>query len=210
LYLPRDLYNTDARVRVQEVLREYYNAVSVDFDVLLSESALARIHFVARVARDSALPRIRAEQVEQRIVGAVRSWSEDVHAFLTPSELGDAGASNARADLWSKAFPPSYEEHHTPAEAVADVGRFEDLDAGRAAASNARADLWSTAVPPSYEEHPTPAEAVADVGRFEDLDAGRGSAVRLYRPERLTDASVRLVLYRHERVGLSEVLPFLT
>jgi glutamate dehydrogenase len=168
LYLPRDLYNTDARVRVQEVLREYYNAVSVDFDVLLSESALARIHFVARVARDSALPRIRAEQVEQRIVGAVRSWSEDVHAFLTPSELGDAGASNARADLWSKAFPPSYEEHHTPAEAVADVGRFEDLD------------------------------------------AGRGSAVRLYRPERLTDASVRLVLYRHERVGLSEVLPFLT
>src|SRR5699024_267861 len=66
LYLPRDLYNTDARVRVQEVLREYYNAVSVDFDVLLSESALARIHFVARVARDSALPRIRAEQVEQR------------------------------------------------------------------------------------------------------------------------------------------------
>src|SRR5690625_3926332 len=168
LYLPRDLYNTDARVRVQEVLREYYNAVSVDFDVLLSESALARIHFVARVARDSALPQIPAEQVERRIVGAVRSWSEDVHAFLTPSELGDAGASNARADLWSKAFPPSYEEHHTPAEAGADVGRFEDLD------------------------------------------AGRGSAVRLYRPERLTDASVRLVLYRHERVGLSEVLPFLT
>src|SRR5699024_9695232 len=88
--------------------------------------------------------------------------------FLTPSELGDAGASNARADLWSKAFPPSYEEHHTPAEAVADVGRFEDLD------------------------------------------AGRGSAVRLYRPERVADASVRLVLYRHERVGLSEVLPLRT
>src|SRR5699024_687256 len=158
----------DARVRVQEVLREYYNAVSVDFDVLLSESALARLHFVARVARDSALPQIRPEQVVQRIVGAVRPWSVAVHAFLPPFEPARAGASNARADLWSKAFPPSYEEHHTPAEAVADVGRFEELD------------------------------------------AGRGSAVRLYRPERLTDASVRLVLYRHERVGLSEVLPFLT
>src|SRR5699024_12816705 len=99
--------NTDARVRVQEVLREYYNAVSVDFDVLLSESALARIHFVARVARDSALPQIQAEQVERRLVGAVRSWSEAVHAFLTPSELGAAGASNAPADLCSKECPAS-------------------------------------------------------------------------------------------------------
>ncbi|TGD12447.1 NAD-glutamate dehydrogenase [Brevibacterium sp. S111] len=168
LYLPRDLYNTDARVRVQEVLREFYNADSVDFDVLLSESALARIHFVARMARDEQLPQISAEDVERRIVGAVRSWSEDVHAFLIPAEHGDSGTTNARADLWSKAFPPSYGEHHTPAEAVADVGRFEALD------------------------------------------AGHGSAVRLYRPERSADASVRLVLYRYERVGLSEVLPFLT
>jgi glutamate dehydrogenase len=168
LYLPRDLYNTDARVRVQEVLRKFYNADSVDFDVLLSESALARIHFVARVARDSELPQISAEDVEKRIVGAVRSWSEDVHAFLVPGGPGDTGATNARADLWSKAFPPSYGEHHTPAEAVADVGRFEALD------------------------------------------AGQGPAVRLYRPARETDASVRLVLYRHDRVGLSEVLPYLT
>ncbi len=168
LYLPRDLYNTDARVRVQEVLRTFYNAESVDFDVLLSESALARIHFVARVARDSELPQIGADEVEARIVGAVRSWSEDVHAFLVPAETGDTGASHARADLWSKAFPPSYGEHHTPAEAVADVARFEALD------------------------------------------AGHGPAVRLYRPEQNTDASVRLVLYRHDRVSLSEVLPFLT
>jgi glutamate dehydrogenase len=168
LYLPRDLYNTDARMRVQEVLREFYNAESVDFDVLLSESALARIHFVARVARDADLPQIDPEKVEKRILGAVRSWSEDVHAFLTPSEGGETGTDNARADLWSKAFPPSYGEHHTPAEAVADVGRFEALD------------------------------------------AGHGSAVRLYRPERSEDATVRLALYRSERVGLSKVLPYLT
>ncbi|WP_210605158.1 NAD-glutamate dehydrogenase [Brevibacterium oceani] len=168
LYLPRDLYNTDARVRVQEVLREFYNAESVDFDVLLSESALARIHFVARVARDAKLPEIDPERVESRIVGAVRSWSEDVHAFLTPSETGESGGANARADLWSKAFPPSYGEHHTPTEAVADVARFEALE------------------------------------------AGTGPAVRLYRPERSADASVRLVLYRRDRVGLSKVLPYLT
>ena len=168
LYLPRDLYNTDARMRVQEVLRKFYNADSVDFDVLLSESALARIHFVARVARDSELPQISADEVEARIVGAVRSWSEDVHAFLVPAEAGDTGASQARADLWSKAFPPSYGEYHTPAEAVADVGRFEALE------------------------------------------AGHGPAVRLYRPDQSTDASVRLVLYRSDRISLSEVLPYLT
>ncbi|MBR7502708.1 NAD-glutamate dehydrogenase, partial [Mycobacterium tuberculosis] len=72
LYMPRDLYDTAARVRVQEVLRQFYNAESVDFDVLLTESALARIHFVARVARDAELPQIDPETVEKRIVAAVR------------------------------------------------------------------------------------------------------------------------------------------
>lgn len=168
LYLPRDLYDTDARVRVQEVLREFYHAESVDFDVLLTESALARIHFVARVARDSELPQIDPAAVEKRIVGAVRSWSEDVHAFLAPIEHGGSGASIARANLWSKAFPPSYGEHHTPGDAIKDVERFEALE------------------------------------------AGHGAAVRLYRPEHTSDAPMRLALYRSERVGLSEVLPYLT
>ena len=168
LYLPRDLYDTSARMRVQEVLRKFYNAESVDFDVLLTESALARIHFVARVARNGELPQIDPTTVETRIVAAVRSWSEDVHAFLAPTERGTSDNSVARANRWSKAFPPSYGEHHTPADAVADVARFEALE------------------------------------------AGVGVPVRLYRPEDSADATVRLVLYRNERVGLSEVLPFLT
>ena len=134
LYLPRDLYDTAARVRVQEVLKQFYNAESVDFDVLLTESALARIHFVARVARDEELPQIDPETVEKRIVAAVRSWAEDVHAFLAPAERGDSGTALARADLWSRAFPPGYGEYHTPADAVADVARFEALDAGEGAA----------------------------------------------------------------------------
>src|SRR5699024_8558379 len=66
------------------------------------------------------------------------------------------------------------------------------------------------AFPPSYGEYHTPAEAVADVGRFEALEAGYGPAVRLYRPDQSTDASVRLVLYRSDRISLSEVLPYLT
>ncbi|WP_309132493.1 NAD-glutamate dehydrogenase [Brevibacterium sp.] len=168
LYLPRDLYDTGARVRVQEVLRDFYHAQSVDFDVLLSESALARIHFVARVSHSGALPEIDEDAVKNRIVGAVRSWSEDVHAFLAPTERWDTGNSIARANTWSKAFPPSYKEHHTPADAVADVERFEALE------------------------------------------SGRGPSVHLYQPAADDNASVRLALYRRDRIGLSGVLPFLT
>src|SRR5699024_2424137 len=164
-------------------------------DVLLRESALARIHLVARVDRASAPPRIRAQHGGPRLRGAARSWSEGVPPFPTPSDPGAAGPPNARAEPRPTALPPR-SDAPTPPAALGDAG-----------VSTAPAALWSKACPPSYEDHHTPAEAVADVGRFEDLDAGRGSAVRLYRPERLTDASVRLVLYRHERVGLSEVLP---
>ncbi|MBR7502895.1 NAD-glutamate dehydrogenase, partial [Mycobacterium tuberculosis] len=51
---------------------------------------------------------------------------------------------------------------------------------------------------------------VADVARFEAIESGEGPAVRLYRPNDVDDAPIRLALYRDGRVGLSEVLPYLT
>ncbi|MGW9827673.1 glutamate dehydrogenase [Brevibacterium pityocampae] len=128
VYVPRDLYDTAARLRVEGVLRDYYGAESVDFDVLLSDSALARLHFVARVSRDEVLPDIAGETVAERITAALRSWEEDIAEFIAP-----AGGSVSAADMelrrrWMRAFPPSYQEYHTPRQAVDDVDRFEELD----------------------------------------------------------------------------------
>lgn len=128
VYVPRDLYDTASRKRVENVLRELYNASSVDFDVLLTDSALARLHFVVRVNPSDLLPTIPSEQVANRIRGALRSWNEDVREFLSPSSERTSHAVAQRGGLWADAFPPSYQDDFTPHDAVADVQRFETMD----------------------------------------------------------------------------------
>jgi glutamate dehydrogenase len=128
IYVPRDLYDTAARLRVQAVLTERYSAHSVDFDVLLSDSALARLHFVARMPRDGVLPDVPAEVVSEEIKAALRSWEEDVSEFLVPSQVPTTAEEMARHDLWARAFPAGYQEYHTPEQAVEDISRFEGLN----------------------------------------------------------------------------------
>nr|WP_306427630.1 NAD-glutamate dehydrogenase [Brevibacterium sp. 50QC2O2] len=127
VYVPRDLYDTASRLRVEAVLRDLYRADSVDFDVLLSDSILARLHFVARVGRDEMLPDISPEVVAERIKSAVRSWSEDLEELLAPSDEKLSQAASERARLWAHAFPADYREHQTPEQALADVDRFDTL-----------------------------------------------------------------------------------
>ena len=127
VYVPRDLYDTASRKRVEAALRDFYRADAVDFDVLLTDSVLARLHFVVRAARDELLPDIPPERVTARIRAAVRSWREDVREFLAPSDSKLTAAALERSNLWAGSFPPSYIEYNTADDAIDDVARFEAL-----------------------------------------------------------------------------------
>src|SRR5436190_4757387 len=48
VFLPRDRFNTDNRMRAQRILQEAFGAESVDWAVRLSESVNVRLHFIAR------------------------------------------------------------------------------------------------------------------------------------------------------------------
>ncbi|WP_349828677.1 NAD-glutamate dehydrogenase [Brevibacterium litoralis] len=129
VYVPRDLYDTESRVRVQNVLRDYYSAESVDFDVLLSDSATARLHFVARVPRDELLPDPDHDAVTARITAALRSWEEDVAELLAPASEPASAEALALVQKYAHAFPPGYIHRHSASEAVEDISRFEALPA---------------------------------------------------------------------------------
>ncbi|MGH8676480.1 MAG: NAD-glutamate dehydrogenase, partial [Burkholderiales bacterium] len=44
IYVPRENYNTELRIRMQSMLRQAFNGAATEFTVHLSESVLARIH----------------------------------------------------------------------------------------------------------------------------------------------------------------------
>ena len=58
VYLPRDRYNTKVRQRMVTILREATGAESIEHQARVSESVLARLHFVARLPQ--ARPSLRS------------------------------------------------------------------------------------------------------------------------------------------------------
>ena len=124
LFLPRDRFNTDNRLRAQQILSDAFNAESVDFELRLSESVLVRLHFIART-RPGALPDYDVADIEARIVEATRSWVDDLHDALV-SEFGEE-RGNELNHRYGQAFPTAYRADWVARSAVADIQRIEEL-----------------------------------------------------------------------------------
>jgi glutamate dehydrogenase len=92
--------------------------VSVDWDVRLTESVLARVHFV--VYTDPAHPhQYDVDQLEALVAQATRSWSDDLQREL---------ADDTRFARYRLAFPASYRAEFTVAEATQDIDKLEGLE----------------------------------------------------------------------------------
>jgi glutamate dehydrogenase len=117
IYLPRETYNTELRVKFQTILKRAFGGTDVDFNVQLSESMLARVHMLVRT--DPTLP-VNADiaAVEAEIIAATRRWEERVveHAAATH---GASLGMGMRRDLVLP-LPAAYREDVSIAQAVTD------------------------------------------------------------------------------------------
>ena len=132
VYLPRDRYTTAVRLVIQDVLMEAFGGAAVGHSARVSESVLARLHFVVRFATRGARPDVDLAAVEQRLVAATRTWEEDLADGLA-AQLGE-GESVRMSRRWVGALPEAYKEDVAPRVAVGDLARLEAVEAGRGAA----------------------------------------------------------------------------
>ncbi|HRW18523.1 MAG TPA: NAD-glutamate dehydrogenase [Dermatophilaceae bacterium] len=126
VFLPRDRYTTAVRLRMESVLRTAFGAESVDFTTRVTESSLARIHYVLRMPPGVPIREVETQALEREIVDATRTWDEDL-VEAARAEHGEEGGARL-AGLYGKAFPEAYKEDFTPRVAVADLRRIELLD----------------------------------------------------------------------------------
>jgi glutamate dehydrogenase len=124
VYLPRERYTTQVRLRVQEILMETLGGLSVDYNTRLSESVLARLHLVIRTD-DVAHRDIDVEALQERIAAATRSWTDEL-ADAVIEGLGEEHAAGM-LKTYGDAFPEAYKEDFSPRAAVADIRRLTDL-----------------------------------------------------------------------------------
>jgi len=106
VYLPRDRYTTAVRLRAQEVLRQAFGGVTVEYSATVGDSALARLHVVVRAEPGTRLPEVNTAELEARLAAAVRSWDEDL-AAAAHERLGEAEAK-ALLGICASAIPETY------------------------------------------------------------------------------------------------------
>lgn len=124
LYLPRDLYNTQVREDIDALLRHYVDAQSSDYVSRLSESVLVRVFFRFRV-RSDRYRQVDPLMLQERIYRLARGWREELHE--TAIETWGEEVGRQLAQRYQSALPYSYQEHFTPAQAVADIALCETL-----------------------------------------------------------------------------------
>jgi glutamate dehydrogenase len=125
VYLPRDRYTTQIRLRIQEILRSAFNGVAVDYSAQVSESLLARLNVVVRGERGRPLPDVDVEELEAKLSAATRAWADDLAAAIV-SQCGEE-RSGTLSRRYADAFPEGYKADFPARTAVADLVRLDRL-----------------------------------------------------------------------------------
>jgi len=126
IYIPRDRYTTAVRLKMEAILRTAFHGANVDYTTRVSDSVLARLHFVVRVAPGQVIPDVDERDLQQQLIDATRTWDEDL-AEVALSEHGEEGAARL-IGLYGKAFPEAYKEDFSARVAMADLRHIEALD----------------------------------------------------------------------------------
>lgn len=127
-YVPREVYSTEVRQKIQQVLMERLKASDCEFWTFFSESVLARVQLILRVDPKVVLD-IDAAQLEREVVQACRSWQDDYQA-LAVENFGEAQGTHLLADF-PKGFPAGYRERFAPHSAVVDLQHLLSLSDSR-------------------------------------------------------------------------------
>ncbi|MCW2723139.1 MAG: gdhB1 [Frankiales bacterium] len=129
VFLPRDRYTTRVRMAMAQVLRQTFGADSVEFTARVSESALARLHFVVRLGGAQPAPSdVDRASVEARLSSVARSWSDELSEAAV-RRLGQQQAGPLLS-VYADAFPEAYKEDFPATVAVTDAGRLAALVPG--------------------------------------------------------------------------------
>ena len=126
VYLPRDRYTTAVRERIASILKTQLGGESVEYTARVSESLLARLHFVVRPRKGELIGEFDQADLERRLAEAARSWRDDFVSAVHNEYGEEDGARLARA--YADSFPEAYKEDYPPRTAAVDLGRLEGIE----------------------------------------------------------------------------------
>jgi glutamate dehydrogenase len=128
VFIPRDRYTTAVRERIAHFLVDAYGSQGYEWNTRLSESALARLHYVLHLDAPGT-DDVDVAELETLVAAAARAWIDDLRDALVASHGEETGLDLLHA--WNDAFPPAYQDDFDAAEALADLPHLESLGEAR-------------------------------------------------------------------------------
>ena len=128
VYIPRDNYNTEVRIKVQEFLQEQLHAEEVEFNAYFSESMLARLHFVLRVPQIHKV-KYDEDELEEQLITIIKPW-DDYFLESLQKQYADAEAEDL-LEVFADCYSAAYKEAYRPEEGVKDIARIDTVLANR-------------------------------------------------------------------------------
>ena len=126
VYVPRERYTTEVRIRMEKILLEAFHSTRISFETRFSESVLARVHFVVRV--DPNLPiKVDVKNIEKELFVVSRTWGDNLKEAL--SKIHGEVLGNQKCLRYVNAFPAGYKENVSPDTAIIDIMHLESLKA---------------------------------------------------------------------------------
>ncbi|BCW73481.1 NAD-glutamate dehydrogenase [Arthrobacter sp. NicSoilB8] len=132
VFFPRRRYSTAVRLLMEQELRQAFKAKSIEFEVRLTGSAMARVFFRILLAGGlsdspaSGTAVVDPSDLERRLISATRSWADGLDEVIR--ERFPASEVARLSGLWSEAFPSSYRADYGAETAVGDIINFETFD----------------------------------------------------------------------------------
>lgn len=124
LYIPRDIFNSELREKLGNILCEALQGEVASFTTQLSESVLARTHFVISI-KPGVTVEYDPKKLESSLVDAARSWKDRLRDNLIEN-YGEARGT-ALFSIYGNSFPAGYQEGYPPRTAVFDIDHMEKL-----------------------------------------------------------------------------------
>ena len=124
VFVPRDRFNTELRLKISAILDASFNGQTVAFYPGMSQdSVLAQVLFVIKYG-DGGLPAYSIGDIEADLRDAIRSWSDKLRDALIEAR-GEEGGLNLYT-RYGNGFGSGYRDRYSPEAAVLDIERIDE------------------------------------------------------------------------------------
>jgi glutamate dehydrogenase len=128
VYVPREIYNTVIRIKIQTILMDHFHGLDVEFNTFISESVLARTQITIKLDPEDKQS-FNVKELEEKIIAVTQSWEDDLEASLFES-YGEETA-NIYINKYRSAFSSSYREEFSSRRAAIDIEHIENVANGQ-------------------------------------------------------------------------------